>query len=83
MVSGMACVVRLCVVLVFVLWLFRQIRDGKRCPTVVGRCEFSDAEMAGLLDAGTVDWCIVGVCCCGSVQQLHVCIISALCFLSA
>ena len=49
MVSGMAFVVRLCVVLVFVLWLFRQIRDGKRCPTVVGRYEFSDAEMAGCL----------------------------------
>ena len=47
MVSGMACVVRLCVVLVFVLWLFRQMRDGKRCPTVGGRYEFSDAEMAG------------------------------------
>ena len=49
MVSGMACVVRLCVVLVFVLWLFRQRQDGKRCPTVVGRYEFSDAEMAGCL----------------------------------
>ena len=76
MVSGMAFVVRLCV-------LFRQVRDGKRCPTVVGRYEFSDAEMAGCLMLvrwiGALLECVVA----GSVQQLHVCIISALCFLSA
>ena len=54
MVSGMAVVVRLCVVLAFVFWLLQQIRDGKRCSTVVARWQVTNS-LDRVPDAGTVD----------------------------